>query len=218
MIPAALEITKHPNFTTSVHSGDSVFSVENNCKVMKNIANVSSASSCPYQCSAVANFTNSNLNSKSNSNSNSNSNLNSNSNSTTYRMHFIDSNCAKESNFCEWNLTDLIDCTKETGSVRLTFWLYLLLRSLGSITVAVTFVLFDAILLELIKQYHGDYGMQRFWQSLGGALAPPLAGLFIDLASRGSERTNYCKNSNKSTNTVTHVRKLLGSKNLFVGP
>nr|XP_053644364.1 major facilitator superfamily domain-containing protein 6-A-like [Cherax quadricarinatus]XP_053644365.1 major facilitator superfamily domain-containing protein 6-A-like [Cherax quadricarinatus] len=65
----------------------------------------------------------------------------------------------------------------------LTFWCYLLVRLLNGLTLATSFTLFDGAAMAILKEYKGEYGLQRLYGNLGAIVVTPVSGVLIDVFS-----------------------------------
>lgn len=72
-----------------------------------------------------------------------------------------------------------------------TFWIYFILRFVGSITMTAAVTIMDPIALAMIEKYGGDFGKERLFSSLGMALFSPITGALIDWSSRRLGYTDY---------------------------
>ncbi|KAJ8950283.1 hypothetical protein NQ318_021138 [Aromia moschata] len=72
-----------------------------------------------------------------------------------------------------------------------TFWIYFVLRFVGSITMSAAVTIMDPIALAMIEKYGGDFGKERLFSSLGMALFSPMTGALIDWSSRRLGYTDY---------------------------
>ncbi|KAJ8923738.1 hypothetical protein NQ315_010319 [Exocentrus adspersus] len=72
-----------------------------------------------------------------------------------------------------------------------TFWIYFVLRFIGSITMTAAVTIMDPIALAMIEKYGGDFGKERLFSSLGMALFSPITGALIDWNSRRVGYTDY---------------------------
>jgi len=61
-----------------------------------------------------------------------------------------------------------------------TFWLYFLLRFLGTVMMSGGVTMMDPIALSLIQEHGGQFGRERLFSSIGMALFSPLTGLLMD--------------------------------------
>lgn len=78
---------------------------------------------------------------------------------------------------------------KETDD--LTFWIYFVLRFLGSIMLSAGITIMDPVALTMIEKYGGDFGREKLFSSLGMALFSPITGFMIDITSSGLSYTDY---------------------------
>ncbi|XP_042222971.1 major facilitator superfamily domain-containing protein 6-like [Homarus americanus] len=72
-----------------------------------------------------------------------------------------------------------------------TFWSYMLVRLLNGLTLATSFTLFDGAAIAILKQYSGEYGLQRLYANLGAIVVTPVSGVLIDVFSDMSGTQNY---------------------------
>ncbi|XP_071527991.1 major facilitator superfamily domain-containing protein 6-like [Panulirus ornatus] len=61
-----------------------------------------------------------------------------------------------------------------------TFWIYLVLRTIATMSMNSLFTMMDALTVAIVKQHGGEYGKQRLWFIVGMAAIPPLAGYVVD--------------------------------------
>lgn len=66
------------------------------------------------------------------------------------------------------------------------FWIYFLLRFVGTIMLSAGVTMLDPIALTMIQQYGGQFGRERLFSSVGMAIFSPLCGLLIDQSSAES--------------------------------
>ncbi|KAI5748763.1 hypothetical protein M8J76_001727 [Diaphorina citri] len=71
------------------------------------------------------------------------------------------------------------------------FWLYFLLRFLGTTMLSASVTVMDPIALTLIQEYGGEFGRERLFSTVGQAIFSPLTGLLIDYRSRQVGHTDY---------------------------
>jgi len=69
------------------------------------------------------------------------------------------------------------------------FWMFFIIRVIANAMTSSCFVLFDAIVLSMVKEHNGDYGKQRFFSMLGLGSISPLSGVLVDWFS--SIKGNY---------------------------
>ncbi|XP_065567359.1 uncharacterized protein LOC136031641 isoform X3 [Artemia franciscana] len=60
------------------------------------------------------------------------------------------------------------------------FWMFFIIRVIANAMTSSCFVLFDAIVLSMVKEHNGDYGKQRFFSMLGLGSISPLSGVLVD--------------------------------------
>lgn len=79
-----------------------------------------------------------------------------------------------------------------SGNSALTFWLYFLVRIIGTIFMSACFSLLDATTLAIVKLHpNSEYGRERILCVAGTALISPLAGLLVDFVSTSRGYTDY---------------------------
>lgn len=61
-----------------------------------------------------------------------------------------------------------------------TFWLYFILRFLGTASMSAGVTMLDPIALTLINRYGGEFGRERIFSTIGMAIFSPITGLLID--------------------------------------
>lgn len=71
------------------------------------------------------------------------------------------------------------------------FWIYFVLRFIGTILLSAGVTIMDPIALTMIEKYGGDFGRERLFSSLGMALFSPMTGFLIDMNSRRLGYTDY---------------------------
>lgn len=71
------------------------------------------------------------------------------------------------------------------------FWIYFVLRFVGTVLLSAGVTIMDPIALTMIEKYGGDFGRERLFSSLGMALFSPITGLLIDLNSKRLGYTDY---------------------------
>lgn len=81
--------------------------------------------------------------------------------------------------------------TEEDINPMLTFWCYLLVRVLNSLTLATSFTLFDGAAIAVVREHKGDYGLQRLYGNLGGIVLTPISGQLIDHFSSVNNFQDY---------------------------
>ena len=78
-------------------------------------------------------------------------------------------------------------CTNSQELVRfdpsLTFWSYLLVRTLLGVLTAASLMMFEGAVMATIQEMGGDYGLQRFVGNFGAIIFAPLGGFLIDNSS-----------------------------------
>lgn len=65
----------------------------------------------------------------------------------------------------------------------LTFWSYLLVRTLLGVLTAASLMMFEGAVMATIQEMGGDYGLQRFVGNFGAIIFAPLGGYLIDTSS-----------------------------------
>lgn len=71
------------------------------------------------------------------------------------------------------------------------FWIYFLLRFLGTIMLSGGVTMMDPIALTMIEKYGGDFGRERLFSMFGMAIFSPITGILIDYYSRDLGYTDY---------------------------
>lgn len=71
-------------------------------------------------------------------------------------------------------------CEEAFGNPKVTFWVYLVLRSIGDLCLLTTICLLDAITIWSTIDYEGAYGRIHVWAALGMAALAPLSGTLLD--------------------------------------
>jgi len=66
----------------------------------------------------------------------------------------------------------------------LTFWTYLLVRTLLGVLTAASLMMFEGAVMATIQEMGGDYGLQRFVGNFGAIIFAPLGGYLIDYTSQ----------------------------------
>ena len=66
----------------------------------------------------------------------------------------------------------------------LTFWSYLLVRTLLGVLTAASLMMFEGAVMATIQEMGGDYGLQRFVGNFGAIIFAPLGGYLIDYNSQ----------------------------------
>lgn len=75
--------------------------------------------------------------------------------------------------------------------IRLTFWLYLVIRVFIGIIGGTAFAMFEGAVIAILREQKADYGLQKIYGSIGGMISSPLSGMLIDYASRGKRYTDF---------------------------
>merc|ERR1719367_751027 len=70
-----------------------------------------------------------------------------------------------------------------THDPSLTFWTYLLVRTLLGVLTAASLMMFEGAVMATIQEMGGDYGLQRFVGNFGAIIFAPLGGYLIDTSS-----------------------------------
>lgn len=71
------------------------------------------------------------------------------------------------------------------------FWIYFVLRFLGTIMNTACVTIMDPIALTMIEKHGGDFGREKLFSSLGMALFSPITGALIDFNSKRLGFTDY---------------------------
>ena len=82
-------------------------------------------------------------------------------------------------------------CEEALGNPTTTFWVYLVLRSVGDLCLLTTICLLDAITIWSTIDYEGAYGRIHVWAALGMAVLAPLSGTLFDLYSDMEGRADF---------------------------
>lgn len=82
-------------------------------------------------------------------------------------------------------------CEEALGNPTTTFWVYLVLRSIGDLCFLTTICLLDAITIWSTIDYEGAYGRIHVWAALGMAALAPLSGELFDLYKEMHDGTNF---------------------------
>ena len=72
----------------------------------------------------------------------------------------------------------------------LTFWCYLLVRTLLGVLTAASLMMFEGAVMATIQEMGGDYGLQRFVGNFGAIIFAPLGGFLIDTSSWDLTKTD----------------------------
>uniref|UniRef100_T1IJS1 Major facilitator superfamily associated domain-containing protein n=1 Tax=Strigamia maritima TaxID=126957 RepID=T1IJS1_STRMM len=76
---------------------------------------------------------------------------------------------------------EVASCPKQVGDPNVTFYTYFVLRLLCILTLSASYPLLESAILIQSKKFNGEYGKQRVWSNVAGAVFTPLAGIFVDL-------------------------------------
>ncbi|KAL7040264.1 hypothetical protein ACKWTF_000330 [Chironomus riparius] len=71
------------------------------------------------------------------------------------------------------------------------FWIYFLLRFLGTTMLSGGVTMMDPIALTMIEKYGGDFGRERLFSMFGMAIFSPITGMLIDHNSKNLGYTDY---------------------------
>lgn len=71
------------------------------------------------------------------------------------------------------------------------FWVYFLLRFLGTTMLSGGVTMMDPIALTMIEKYGGDFGRERLFSMFGMAIFSPITGFLIDYSSKELAYTDY---------------------------
>jgi hypothetical protein len=74
---------------------------------------------------------------------------------------------------------------------QLTFWIYLLLRSVFEVFVIGSYTLFNGAALVLVNEVRGDFGFQKMFGFIGYAIFSPISGALMDHLSTNENETNF---------------------------
>lgn len=72
-----------------------------------------------------------------------------------------------------------------------TFWIYFIIRMVGTTMLAGSVTMMDPIALTMIEKYGGDFGREQLFSMFGMAILSPITGVLIDYFSRGLGYTDY---------------------------
>uniref|UniRef100_A0A1B6CUD4 Major facilitator superfamily (MFS) profile domain-containing protein n=1 Tax=Clastoptera arizonana TaxID=38151 RepID=A0A1B6CUD4_9HEMI len=75
--------------------------------------------------------------------------------------------------------------------IRLTFWIYLVIRVFIGMISGTAFAMFEGAVIAILRNHKGDYGLQRIYAAIGGMISSPLSGILIDYASTGKGYTDF---------------------------
>lgn len=73
----------------------------------------------------------------------------------------------------------------------LTFWCYLLVRTVLGVLTAASLMMFEGAVMATIQEMGGDYGLQRFVGNFGAIIFAPLGGFLIDTSSWDLSKTDF---------------------------
>ncbi|XP_077298637.1 uncharacterized protein LOC143919921 [Arctopsyche grandis] len=76
-------------------------------------------------------------------------------------------------------------------NVQLTFWSYLTGRVFLSIISSTGAVMFEGAVIALLREYGGDYGLQKLYGIVGAMISSPLSGILIDYISRDKDYKDF---------------------------
>ncbi|EFX61912.1 hypothetical protein DAPPUDRAFT_302678 [Daphnia pulex] len=80
---------------------------------------------------------------------------------------------------------------EEVINPQLTFWMYLLLRSVFEVFAVGSYTLFDGAALVLVNEVRGDFGFQKMFGFIGFAIFSPISGALMDHFSKNENDTNF---------------------------
>ncbi|XP_039285429.1 uncharacterized protein LOC111051467 [Nilaparvata lugens] len=75
--------------------------------------------------------------------------------------------------------------------IKLTFWLYLIIRVFISMISGTAFAMFEGAVIAILREHKADYGLQRIYAAIGGMISSPLSGMLIDYASQNKGYTDF---------------------------
>ncbi|XP_075232468.1 uncharacterized protein LOC142330866 isoform X2 [Lycorma delicatula] len=75
--------------------------------------------------------------------------------------------------------------------IRLTFWLYLIVRVFIGMISGTAFAMFEGAVIAILREHKADYGLQRIYAAIGGMISSPLSGMLIDYASQNKGYTDF---------------------------
>ena len=73
--------------------------------------------------------------------------------------------------------------TGVTFDPSITFWCYLMVRTILGVLTAASLMMFEGAVMATIQELGGDYGIQRFVGNFGAIVFAPLGGYLIDINS-----------------------------------
>ncbi|KAG5899979.1 hypothetical protein JTB14_034548 [Gonioctena quinquepunctata] len=94
-----------------------------------------------------------------------------------------------------------------------TFWLYFLVRFLGTVVQLGAVIIMDPVALAMIEKHGGDFGKERLFSNLGMAIFSPITGAFIDWSSERLGYTDY-----SAAFYTFDILLILASITLFIMP
>ncbi len=82
--------------------------------------------------------------------------------------------------------------TGVTHDPSITFWSYLLVRTVLGVLTAASLMMFEGAVMATIQELGGDYGIQRFVGNFGAIVFAPLGGYLIDVTTpEDATRPNF---------------------------
>ncbi|RZF39206.1 hypothetical protein LSTR_LSTR012948 [Laodelphax striatellus] len=75
--------------------------------------------------------------------------------------------------------------------IKLTFWLYLVIRVFIGMISGTAFAMFEGAVIAILREHKADYGLQRIYAAIGGMISSPLSGMLIDYASQNKGYTDF---------------------------
>uniref|UniRef100_A0A0A9W421 Major facilitator superfamily domain-containing protein 6-A n=1 Tax=Lygus hesperus TaxID=30085 RepID=A0A0A9W421_LYGHE len=79
----------------------------------------------------------------------------------------------------------------EEFDIRLTFWIYLIIRVFIGMIGGTAFAMFEGAVIAILREHKADYGLQRIYATIGGMISSPLSGYLIDYASQDKLYTDF---------------------------
>ncbi|KFM63081.1 Major facilitator superfamily domain-containing protein 6, partial [Stegodyphus mimosarum] len=86
-------------------------------------------------------------------------------------------------------------CEEAFGNPTVTFWSYLVLRSIGDLCFLTAVCLLDAVTIWSTIDYEGAYGRIHVWAALGIAALSPLSGALLDTYTDTDGRADFSPSS-----------------------
>ncbi|EFX88451.1 hypothetical protein DAPPUDRAFT_311258 [Daphnia pulex] len=80
---------------------------------------------------------------------------------------------------------------EEVINPQLTFWIYLLLRSVFEVFIVGSATLFDGAALVLVNEVRGDFGFQKMFGLIGISIFSPISGALMDYFNTNENDKNF---------------------------